>query len=208
MIILPIILFLIIYFLISLKVIAVARRKSKKRYGKAWPGGFLAAFVMYNLVFWDWIPVVAMHKYYCATDAGFWVYQTPEEWVKNNPELSKQVWVKQGKRKREHFQSKSGLYSREWYSDNIYDEFEYDRSFFHAIERSESRLFDANSKELLAKSIQYDRGGDFGSVGLTGYKFWLPFGGKWCISDDGQHYARMYKTYFDNFIETAGFKGE
>lgn len=26
-----------------------------------------------------------MHKYYCLSQAGFWVYKTPEQWVKENP---------------------------------------------------------------------------------------------------------------------------
>jgi hypothetical protein len=29
-----------------------------------------------------------MHKYYCSTQAGFWVYKTPEQWMKENPELT------------------------------------------------------------------------------------------------------------------------
>jgi len=44
---------------------------------------------MYNLVFWDLIPTLAMHKYYCANEAGFWVYKTPEQWVKENPGVAK-----------------------------------------------------------------------------------------------------------------------
>ena len=42
---------------------------------------------MYNLMFWGLIPTLAMHKYYCATHAGFWVYKTPEQWMKQNPDL-------------------------------------------------------------------------------------------------------------------------
>jgi len=44
----------------------------------------LTAFVMYNLVFWDFIPTLFAHKYYCETEAGFWVYQTPEQWKKSS----------------------------------------------------------------------------------------------------------------------------
>ena len=35
--------------------------------------------------FWDWLPTVATHQFYCATDSGFWVYKTPEQWKAQNP---------------------------------------------------------------------------------------------------------------------------
>ena len=44
---------------------------------------------MYLLVFWDHIPTLLLHKYYCATKAGFWVYKTPEQWKKENPGVAK-----------------------------------------------------------------------------------------------------------------------
>ncbi len=50
---------------------------------KRW--AFAAAFGMYLLVFWDHIPTLLLHKYYCATKAGFWVYKTPEQWKAENP---------------------------------------------------------------------------------------------------------------------------
>lgn len=73
------------YLLISGFVIWLAARWAKKRNHKPWVWGGLAAFLMYNLVFWDLIPTLVMHKYYCATQSGFWVYKTPEQWAKENP---------------------------------------------------------------------------------------------------------------------------
>ncbi len=73
------------YLLASGIVVWLAARWAKKRNRKPWVWGGLAVFLMYNLVFWDLIPTLAMHKYYCATQAGFWVYKTPEQWAKENP---------------------------------------------------------------------------------------------------------------------------
>jgi hypothetical protein len=73
------------YLLVSGIVVWLAARWAKKRDRRPWVWGGLAAFAMYNLVFWDLIPTLVMHKYYCATEAGFWVYKTPEQWVKENP---------------------------------------------------------------------------------------------------------------------------
>jgi hypothetical protein len=74
-----------IYLTVSALVIWLVVRWAKKCGRRGWVWGGVAAFAMYNLVFWDWIPTVAMHKYYCSTEAGFWVYKTPEQWVKENP---------------------------------------------------------------------------------------------------------------------------
>lgn len=73
------------YLLASGIVVWLAARWAKKRNRRPWIWGGLAAFAMYNLVFWDLIPTLAMHKYYCATEAGFWIYKTPEQWAKENP---------------------------------------------------------------------------------------------------------------------------
>jgi hypothetical protein len=40
---------------------------------------------MYSIVFWDFIPTVAVHQFYCAKDSGFWVYKTLEQWKVENP---------------------------------------------------------------------------------------------------------------------------
>ena len=74
-----------LYFLISIGVVrkAIAYARANGKSAKRW--GWGAAIGMYLLVFWDWIPTVVAHKYYCSTEAGFWVYKTPEQWKKENP---------------------------------------------------------------------------------------------------------------------------
>lgn len=78
---------LLLYLLVSLVVIigvtVWAGRHKRNRLG--W--GLGAAFVMYNLVFWDWLPTVYVHKYYCEKEAGFWVYKTMEQWKTENPRV-------------------------------------------------------------------------------------------------------------------------
>jgi len=38
---------------------------------------------------WD-LPTIPLHKYYCVTQAGFFVYKTPEQWLKEHPEVTKE----------------------------------------------------------------------------------------------------------------------
>lgn len=82
-----VLMFFVIYFAISLWVIFSVLNWAHKNKRSGW-WGVLAAFVMYNLVFWDWIPTLIVHKHYCDTQAGFWVYKTPEQWKRENPKLT------------------------------------------------------------------------------------------------------------------------
>lgn len=76
------------YLLISIGVVkgAIGYARKSGKSTKRW--GWSAALVMYLIPFWDWIPTVAIHQYYCATEAGFWVYKTPEQWKKENREAA------------------------------------------------------------------------------------------------------------------------
>ena len=82
---LAVLFFFVVYFLLLIVVTSKAVAWAKAHNRKPWLWGGLVAFVMYNLVFWDWIPTVVAHKYYCSTQAGFTEYKTLEEWKKENP---------------------------------------------------------------------------------------------------------------------------
>jgi len=73
--------YLLISFLVVRWSIGYARKNGKSV--KKW--GWGAALVMYLIPFWDWIPTVATHQFYCAKDAGFWVYKTLDQWKAENP---------------------------------------------------------------------------------------------------------------------------
>ena len=73
------------YLLISIGVVVgtVSYARKHGRSVKRW--GWGAALVMWLIPFWDWLPTVAAHQYYCATESGFWVYKTLDQWKKENP---------------------------------------------------------------------------------------------------------------------------
>jgi len=74
-----------LYLLISIAVVTWAVRHAKKSGKTPWHWGAGAALVMYLIPCWDWIPTVAVHQYYCSTEAGFWVYKTVDQWKAENP---------------------------------------------------------------------------------------------------------------------------
>ncbi len=84
-----------IYLIISLVVVLVVARTAKKRGKSTWRWAGAAALVMYMLVFWDHIPTVIAHKYYCEKEAGFWVYKTVEQWKAENPEVAEMLTWKE-----------------------------------------------------------------------------------------------------------------
>jgi len=76
---------LVLYGLLSVGVVWLVVRWAKKKGRGPVRWGVAAGLIMYHLVFWDFIPTLVVHKYYCATKAGFWVYKTPEQWKAENP---------------------------------------------------------------------------------------------------------------------------
>ena len=60
-----------LYLLISIGAVFWALRYAKKNGKSAKRWGWSAALVMYLIPFWDWVPTVAVHQYYCAKEAGF-----------------------------------------------------------------------------------------------------------------------------------------
>lgn len=74
-----------VYLAISYGVVKLAMFIARNVGGRPRLWGMMAGLVMYHLVFWDLIPTLVAHKYYCATEAGFWVYKTPEQWKLENP---------------------------------------------------------------------------------------------------------------------------
>jgi len=74
-----------LYLLLAVGVVYCAIRYAKKNGKSAKRWGWSAALVMYLIPFWDWIPTVVVHQYYCAKDSGFWVYKTLDEWKAENP---------------------------------------------------------------------------------------------------------------------------
>lgn len=62
---------------------AIEWAERKNRNKKLW-GGFVV-FVFYNLIFWDLIPVYALHAYKCSTEGGLKINKTLDDWKQENP---------------------------------------------------------------------------------------------------------------------------
>jgi len=158
---LVVLLFIGAYLLVSALVVWLAARWARKHNRRAWVWGGLAAFAMYNLVFWDWIPTVAMHKYYCATEAGFWVYKTPEQWAKENPGVLETLEPYPRSKiygdEKASFEFKGGTVTQ--YNDR-FGLWEKDIESLNGllIDRQESGIFDVKTRDLLVFRINFFAG--------------------------------------------------
>jgi hypothetical protein len=156
---LMVLIFFAVYLFVSIFVIKKAAGWAKLNNKKTWLWGGLAAFVMYNLVFWDLIPTLIVHKHYCDTQAGFWVYKTPERWKVENPGVIDALARSLEPKKIEKL---SDDIKRYWLTQRFYNEIERIQ-ISHSLIRKETKFYDAKNGELIAKSVNFWRGKFFGS---------------------------------------------
>jgi hypothetical protein len=145
---------LALYLIVSIWVTKKASNWAKANNKKPWVWGGLAAFVMYNLVFWDLIPTLVMHKYYCATQAGFWVYKTPVQWGRENPEMMGKLARSLEPKKIEKLPN--GI-KRYWLTQRFYNDI-LQKKVFLSVSKRETTFYDAKTKELISKSTNFYRG--------------------------------------------------
>lgn len=164
-----------IYLAVSVLVIWLAARWAKKRGRRGWVWGGVAAFAMYNLVFWDLVPTLAMHKYYCSTEAGFWVYKTPEQWVRENPGVREALTNYQPQKTERLKEGWVGY----WFNERIRYEVN-QPEVAHAIGRYDQVLRDMDTQAILVRKIDFSLGrgrASFVSGGtLEGWRRALVFG--------------------------------
>ncbi len=171
---LVVIFFIGLYLLISLLVIFFSARTARKHGRRGWVWGLVATFVMYNLVFWDWIPTVVMHNYECTTEAGYWVYKTPQQWEKENPGVLGTLVSPKNAPHTFEGSTDSGNYTFVFFTN---DRFRWvvKRSGPHFINlwREEQEFVDVKTGEVLAKYVDFSTSQIRRQAGWSGWKFWL-----------------------------------
>jgi len=165
-------LFFALYIWLSVKAVKLTARwaKAHGRRPRLW--GFLAGVVMYSLVFWDLIPTYGLHRYDCATQAGFTRYRTLDAWKQENPGVAATLVPNKGVDS-----TRQG--NRERYVLNQRFAWDIVRTHhpFHIVEREE-RILDTRTGKVLAQYVDF--GTDILGVsrgtaarGISDYKEWL-----------------------------------
>jgi hypothetical protein len=120
-----------------------------------------------------------MHRYYCATEAGLWVYKTPEQWVKENPGVMETLvdnspnrkypnWPEAtlGGKKIESVNQRIGIYRRD-HLRNLGE-----GELFVNVWRWQVEIVDTKSSEVLARQIDFSSGNGY-IGGPPPLKYWL-----------------------------------
>jgi hypothetical protein len=156
------------YLLISIFIVSRVVRYARNNGLSTKRWGWGAALVMYLIPFWDWLPTVAVHQYYCATESGFWVYKTLDQWKAENPGVmdelvSNKIWPHEqiagkdvayiNQRMRLIYAEKNELFLHRW--------------------PDTRELVDAKTNEVLARYVDFSTSHEKRQAGWSGWKFWL-----------------------------------
>jgi len=168
------------YIFVSILLVYGSVKVAQKAGRNPWIPGISVALFMYLLVFWDFIPVLVKHHNLCKEQGGYWIYKTPEEWFKENPDTIGKKWMNS----KEFVPPEDvGGWSRTWLSDYIYSETRLDCNYAHAIRKYEYRMVDARTGEILARMVDFERGAGnpfLHADSITDYKLWLGMGDNQC----------------------------
>ena len=135
---------------------------------KRWLGAAYGFLIVYLPVFWDWIPTVVAHHYYCSTESGFWVYKTPEQWKQENPGVMETL-----------VEDKHSPFMRNGDDENHTDTQIINQRFRWITEKRrmvfllpayewKREILDANNGEVIARHIDFSSG-----KGRDSLKFWV-----------------------------------
>jgi len=128
---------------------AKRRGWSGRKHWSATAAGFLAIFLP---MFWDWLPTVWLHSYYCDKYSGLTVYKTAEQWKKENPGVAESLV-----RQTPPLQVKQadGFYIQ------LNQRFRWEISNSEKplwLDEHEERLVDGKTGEILARYVDFNTG--------------------------------------------------
>ncbi len=209
---LMILLFFGLYLAATIWLTRAAANWAKRNNRSQWRWGGLMAFVMYNLVFWDFIPTLTAHEYYCQTEAGFEIYQLPEQWKQENTEVSVAELKPFGKRMGDMPASvlnEGTPYAVSIRKINIrlYKAFNVLKiKDILPIQKQISYIADFKNNQKLAELVDFTSGygNPMTTGGFWGFKKWLVSDG--CNRQKMSEEESKYKQYLQKVIEMGEIK--
>ena len=157
-----------VYLLISIGVVISAAAYASKHGKSVKHWGWSAVLVMYLIPFWDWLPTIAIHQYYCAIQSGFWIYKTLDLWEKENPGVMENLTPENNSSftrtgDKENHTDKNVLNQRFYWTSK-----KQHIRFLLPVYRWELSIIDGKSGEVLARRVYFSSGG-----GRDYRKFWM-----------------------------------
>lgn len=182
-----------------LVVVPLAVRYAARHGRSKWRWGIGAFLLVYLPIFWDWIPTVVAHKYYCEKDSGFWVYKTLEQWKAENPGVMETLKANKGAPSKR--QGDMVNYIDTYYMNSRFNwVVKHNGQFLFNRWRHEQEVVDTNTNVVLARYVDFSTSQDQRQAGWSGWKFWLV--NEHCIN------GAMNAGKLSTFMEAATYLGE
>jgi hypothetical protein len=151
-----------------------APKGSSRKTRWLWAGSIF--LLVYLPVFWDWIPTIVMHQYYCATDSGFWVYKSVDQWGKDNPGAMEALIENKGAPSRSDVFDNGHGRKDTYFLNKRFDWVVIHQDIFPPLPiiRIEWDVIDVETKEVLARYVDFGTGNSVKqTIGPPGpLKFW------------------------------------
>lgn len=173
-----------------LVVVPMAVRYAAKHGRSKWRWGVGAFLIVYLSIFWDWIPTVVAHKYFCKKEAGFWIYKTLDQWKAENPGVMEMLVANKG-----------APSTRQGDIENYTDTYLLNQRINKIVNqngpllfnrwRHEEMLVDAKNNEVLARYVDFSTSQERQQAGWNGWKFWLS--SRNCIDSGAHNDAQFYE---------------
>jgi hypothetical protein len=159
-----------------------------------WGWGIGAFLLVFLPVFWDWIPTVALHQYYCAKESGFWVYKTLDQWKAENPGVMETLVANKGA---SHTHVGSGdEYTNTFFLNSRFNwVVKHNGQFLFNRWRYVQEVVDAKTGEVLARYVDFSTSQERQQAGWSGWKFWLA--NRHC--SDGERNDSLMRQFKNNF---------
>ena len=193
---------LFIYFVFSVVVVVLIRKNLIKRNFsnlKRRVFLFFVVLILYLIPFWDLVPTIISHKYYCSSKSGFFVYKSVEDWSKLNPGALDVL---------QPYDESVPIAVPAGYARKMNDRFgryivKADAGFL-SIKKMEMKFVDLRTNEVLARKVDFSSGfGRFGVSGEGAWKFWLYSSS--CLSRDE---ALVQVESIEDFYKSFKAKGD
>lgn len=182
----------IIYLAISFYVVRYSVKAARKRNIKSWKFGVPAALFMYLIVFWDHIPTLILHKYYCATETGFWVYKSPDQWLDETGVSVNEIVPVESLPRYRLENGGTGYHLNSRFSEEIWPI----KRLFLPITVRQAVILDKKTNAVMVKSVTVSSGyGGLGSGGISGLKAWV--GSDTCYSKRARELGKYNKLFRD-----------
>lgn len=180
-----------LYLLVAVLVVRAAVRAARRRGIAGWKWGLPAALAMYLLVFWDHVPTLLAHRYYCQRHAGLTVHKTPEQWRAENPGVAATLSWKELSDRYRGDPGVTGFVLNE----RIRSETRQRRLRILPVTISYDRIVDSATNEILVERVRVGSGYGSMAVGGSGdwrvVKFWV--GGESCLPKGFGILEQQYK---------------